>query len=153
MSKRKPHNMQVRLERSCRALLATNHAAIVSIDPSGLQVMINWKNCRRILVQKVADALCDIPHRWTIYVAGFCVANNGEQYIRSLEATPDGVHRAEKLNDVIEHFSNQVRDECNPNHRVAMGWIAIPGALSISEAQAAKVFEAVGVWRQQKVAA
>ncbi|WP_054064814.1 hypothetical protein [Pseudomonas asplenii] len=34
---------------------------------------------------------------------------------------------AEKLNDVIEHFYNQVKDECNPNHRVAMGWLAIPG--------------------------
>ncbi|MFK7699674.1 hypothetical protein [Pseudomonas caspiana] len=44
----------------------------MNIDPRGLQVMINWKNGKQILVRQVADALCDIPHRWTIYIAGIC---------------------------------------------------------------------------------
>ena len=41
MSKRKPHNLKARIDRSCRALLATNHVAVVNIDPSGHQGMIN----------------------------------------------------------------------------------------------------------------
>ncbi len=42
MSKRKPHNMRARLERTCKALVSANHAAVVNIDPSGQQVLINW---------------------------------------------------------------------------------------------------------------
>ena len=37
MSKRKPHNMRSRLERTSRALASANHAAVVNIDPSGQQ--------------------------------------------------------------------------------------------------------------------
>ena len=35
MSKRKTHNLQARIARSCRSLLASNHVAVVNIDPSG----------------------------------------------------------------------------------------------------------------------
>lgn len=42
MSKRKPHNMRARLERTCRALVPANHAAVVNIDPSGQQGLTNW---------------------------------------------------------------------------------------------------------------
>ncbi len=46
MSKRKPHNMRARLKRTCRALVSANHSAVVNIDPSGQQVLINWKNLK-----------------------------------------------------------------------------------------------------------
>ena len=41
MSKRQPHNLQARVARSCRSLVASNHVAVVNIDPSGSQGMIN----------------------------------------------------------------------------------------------------------------
>ncbi|MDD1002394.1 hypothetical protein [Pseudomonas sp. TNT2022 ID642] len=47
-SKRKLNNGFARAERSCRALLRTNHVAVVNIDPSGSQIMANWKSCRQI---------------------------------------------------------------------------------------------------------
>lgn len=55
--------------------------------------------------------------------------------------------------DVIEHFYKKVQDTCNPNHRAAMAWLAIPSIVSVDEAQAAAVFKAVGAWKQEKVAA
>lgn len=74
MSKRKPHNIRARMERSCRALLATNHVAVVNIDPSGRQGMVNWKNCKNIPPgQRIADAVCDIAYSWTIYLSAFCI--------------------------------------------------------------------------------
>lgn len=152
-AKRKPHNMRVRLERSCRALLSTNHAAVVNIDPSGLQVMINWKNGKQILVRQVADALCDIPHRWTIYIAGICQRQDGAQYIKTIDIRPDGVHLAESLTDVVEHFYNELKADCNPNHQVGMGWLAVPGIVEMTEAQVSAVFAVVGAWHQAKVAA
>jgi len=153
MKRRKANNCFARAERSCRALLNTNHVAVVNIDPSGLQVMVNWKNGKQIRVRQVADALCDIPHRWTIYIAGICQRQDGAQYIKSIDIRPDGVHLAESLTDVVEHFYNELKADCNPNHRIGMGWLALPGIVELTEAQVSAVFNSVGAWNQVKVAA
>ncbi|MFJ2982226.1 MULTISPECIES: hypothetical protein [unclassified Pseudomonas] len=152
MSKRKPHNMRARIERSCRALLATNHVAVVNIDPSGRQGLISWKSCKNICSRQVVDAVCDIPHRWTIYLSVMCQKPNGEQYCKSVEVAPQGNYLASHLTDVIESTYSDLRAQANKNHLVASGWIAIPADTTLDEAQAAKVFAAVGVWNQQKAA-
>jgi len=152
VSKRKPHNMRARLERTCRALVGANHAAVVNIDPSGQQVLVNWKNLKLIRVRQVVDAVCDIPHRWIIYLSVMCQKPNGEQYCKSVEVVPQGNYLASHLTDVIEAAYTDLCGEANPNHRVASGWIAIPADITLDEAQAAKVFAAVGAWKQQKAA-
>ena len=152
MSKRKPHNPRVRLERSCRALLNTNHVAVVNINPSGRQGLINWKNCKNITGRNVVDAVCDIPHRWIIYVSAMCQDHIGVQYIKSVEIAPQGTYLAEHLTDAIEATYASLLRECNPKHVVAFGWIAIPSDMSLAEDQAARVFDAVGAWNQQKAA-
>jgi hypothetical protein len=151
MSKRKPHNMRARLERTCRALVSANHAAVVNIDPSGQQVLINWKNLKQICVRQV-DAVCDIPHRWTIYLSVLCQTEFGERHHKSIEVAPQGNYRAEHLTDVIETTYMDLRAAANPNHLVAAGWIAIPTDTTLDEAEAAKIFAAVGAWNQQKAA-
>ena len=151
--KRKPHNLQARIARSCRSLLATNHVAVVNIDPSGRQGMVNWMNCKSIPPgQRIADAVCDIPHRWTIYLSVMCDAGAGGQYCKSVEIAPQGNYLAEHLTHVIENTYKGLIAECNPNHVVASGWIAIPADVSLTEEQAARVFNACGVWSQQKAA-
>lgn len=60
MSKRKPHNRHARIERSYRALLSSNHVAVVSMDPSGCQWMINWKSCKIIRSRGIVDAIFDV---------------------------------------------------------------------------------------------
>ncbi|UQB79155.1 hypothetical protein KI429_05690 [Pseudomonas shirazica] len=152
MSKRKPHNMRARLERTCRALVSANHAAVVNIDPSGQQVLINWKNLKQICVRQVVDAVCDIPHRWTIYLSVLCRTELGERYHKSIEVAPQGNYRAEHLTDVIEATYTDLRATANPNHLVAAGWIAIPTDTTLDEAEAAKIFAAVGAWNPQKAA-
>jgi len=52
---------------------------------------------------------------------------------------------------VIEHCYKELRDSANQSQVVASGWIAIPEAMSLDEAQAARIFEAVGAWQQVKV--
>ncbi|KPA95393.1 hypothetical protein [Pseudomonas asplenii] len=153
MSKRKPCNRRVQIERSMRALVNTNHAAVINIDPSGLQIMINWKNGKQILSIPVSDALCDIAHRWTIYIAGICIRQDGTEYIKSIDIKPDGVHMVERLSDVLEHFYKEVKADCNPIHLVGMGWLAVPGERTVTEAQLSSLLASVGAWRQVKVAA
>lgn len=127
--------------------------AVVNIDPSGRQGMVNWVNCKSIPPgQRIADAVCDIPHRWTIYLSVMCDAGAGGQYCKSVEIAPQGNYLAAHLTDVIEATYLDLKAECNPNHVVASGWIAIPADVSLTEEQAARVFNACGVWSQQKAA-
>ena len=153
MSKRKPNNMRRRLERSMRAILSSNHVAVVNLDPSQRQGMINWKNCKNIPPgQQIADAICDIAHHWTIYLGALCVDQFGKRYIKAVEIAPQGIYLVKDLADAIEHSYVGLRNDCNPNHLIGSGWIAVPSAVSLDEDQAARVFDAVGAWDQQKAA-
>lgn len=152
-SKRKPDNRFARAERSCRALLRTNHVAVVNIDPSGSQIMANWKSCRQIRSLAIASAMFDFSYRWTIYIAAMCRDERGAEYIKSVEISPDGIYKVERLTDAIEHYYLELRNSANPSHLVASGWIAIPDEISMDEAEAAKLFYAAGAWHQVKVAA
>ncbi len=150
MKKRKPNNMRARMERVSRAELKVNNVAVIHIDPSGRQGMINWKTCRSIPTgQRMAEAVCDIAHRWTIYASVQCRDQRGHRYTKSVEVAPQGNYLAAHLEDVIEDTYKTLVAESNPNHRVASGWIAIPAEVSLIEEQAARMFDAVGVWNQQ----
>lgn len=130
-------------------MLRTNHVAVVNIDPSGWQGMVNWKTVKRIPPGRaVADAICDIPHSWTIYLAALCIDQNGQRYMKSAEAAPAGIYLAEHLTDVIEACYLELNISCNPEHLVASGWIAIPTTVSLSEAKADQIFDLVGAWSQ-----
>lgn len=61
MSKRKAHNLQARIARSCRSLLASNHVAVVNIDPSGRQGMINYKSLKNIAPGRLARPCAVFP--------------------------------------------------------------------------------------------
>lgn len=149
MSKRKPNNSRARLARSLGAVLRTNHAAVINIEPHGKQYLINWKTCKPIKhSQKVADAVCDYAHRWTIYTAGLCEGQDGVRYIKAQEVAPQGVYLAEHLTDLIEDEHKALIATCNPMHLVASGWIAIPNDITLDEAQAAKLFDAAGAWSE-----
>lgn len=153
MSKiRKPNNCFARAERNCRALLSTNHVAVVNIDPSGLQIMTNWKSHRQIRSVAIANALFDFAYRWTIYISAMCRDERGAEYVKSVEISPAGVHKVERLADAIEHYYLDLRNSCNQRQLVASGWIAIPAEVSLDEAQAAKLFYAAGAWHQVKAA-
>ena len=151
MKKRKPHNLQARIARSCRSLLASNHVAVVNIDPSGRQGMINYKSLKNIPPGKIGQAFCLVPHRWTIYLSALCIDARGDRYSKSIEVAPNGVYLSDHLEDVIEHYYKELRESANQSQMVASGWIAIPEVLSLDEAHAARIFEAVGAWNQVKV--
>ncbi|UZS65609.1 hypothetical protein [Pseudomonas syringae] len=152
MKRRKPNNCFARAERSCRALLSTNHVAVVNIDPSGSQVMVNWKSHKHIRTLAIANALFDFSFRWTIYISTMCRDERGAEYVKSIEISPEGLHKVDRLADTIEHYYMELRGSCNHSHLVASGWIAIPAEVSLDEAQAAKLFYAAGAWHQVKAA-
>lgn len=150
--KRKANNMHARVERSCRALLRTNHVAVVNIDPSGRQVMVNWKNCKQIISHRIVNAIFDVAHIWTIYISVMCVDQRGGEYVKSVEIAPQGMYKVHQLTDAIEHHYLELRASCNKQHMVASGWIAIPNTVSLDEPQAAMIFTKAGAWKQVKAA-
>lgn len=153
MSSRKPHNMRVRLERASRASVRTNHAAVINIDPAGNQVLVNWKTGRQIRSRPMVDAVCDFAHPWCIYISALCIDDFDQRYIKSIEVAPQGVYLAAHLTDVIEAWYRDHLSGCNPKHMVSSAWIAIPNSVTLDEAQAARLFDAVGAWPTAAAAA
>ncbi|MCY1368045.1 hypothetical protein D9M69_550040 [compost metagenome] len=72
--------------------------------------------------------------------------------MKSVEVAPQGVYLAKDLEQVIETYSVELKDGCNPQHLQGMAWIAIPDTVSLEESQAARVFEAVGAWPAKEAA-
>lgn len=150
MSKRKQCNRRVQVDRALRSILRLESVAVVCIETTERQGLINWKNCKSIKPSPtIANAVCDIAHRWTILVGVMCEAPDGSQYLRSEEASVSGVYLAEHLSGVIAKVHDDFLATANPNHVVSSGWLAIPYDVELSEARAAKVFAAVGGWQKQ----
>lgn len=152
--RRKQNNPRARLEKFSRAVLGQFRVAVVNIDPVNYQGLIDWKTAKSIKPgRQVADAVCDIAHPWVIYIGAFCVDQNGQRYIKSVEIAPQGIYLSGHLDDTIEEHYRGLRDTCNPAHLIGSGWIAIPSGVSLDEEQAARIFEAAGAWRQGEIAA
>jgi hypothetical protein len=149
----KSHLPRARLEKVSRAILRQFRVSVVNIDPEGRQGLIDWKTCKNISPSpKIAEAVCDISHRWVIYIGAFCIDAQGQRYMKSTEIAPDGIYKSDHLADVLEHCYRDLLAGCNPNQLIGSGWIATPGGASLDEDQAFKVFEACGAWQMKQAA-
>lgn len=154
MSKRKANNPRARHERVCRILLRQSKIAVYNVDPAGRQGLCNWNTGLKYRPSNhVADALFDMSHQWVIYISAFCRDQLGRRYYRSVEIAPNGIYHTDALAGVLEEHYRALLDGCNPAHIVGSGWIANPCGESLSEEQAARIFEAVDAWPQQEHAA
>jgi len=73
-----------------------------------------------------------------------CDAGSCGQYCKSVKIAPPGSYLSEHLTASIEQTYKELIGECNPNHVVASGWIAIFTDAPFTEPQAARVFSSVG---------
>lgn len=150
----KSHLPRARLERVSRAILRQFRVSVVNIDPEGRQGLVDWKTCKNIAPSRqIADAVCDIAHRWVIYIGAFCIDDQGNRYMKSTEIAPDGIYKSDSLADVLEHCYRELIAGCNPRHLIGSGWIAVPGGKGLDEDQAYRVFDACGAWTAQQAAA
>lgn len=144
---------RARFERVSRAILRQFRVAVVNIDPEGRQGLVDWKTAKNIApTPKIATAVCDLAHRWVIYIGAFCVDDQGNRYMRSTEIAPEGIYRSDSLAEVLEHCYRELLSGCNPNHKIGSGWIAVPGGKGLDEDQAYRVFDACGAWRLNQAA-
>lgn len=140
---RKHAQYRARIERASRSVLATNKVCIVNLnEPYFFQTTFHHGNRKMIKAgARIAQALCDIPHRWTIYMAVFLDTGNGQKYTRAIEVETTGIYKAEHLTDVIrEHHTDLVAKQ-NPNHVKSSGWIAFPYPIQFHEEDADALFE------------
>lgn len=149
---RKPCNRRAQIDRSRRALVRTNHAAVANVEPGDVQIMVNWKTCKQICSRPVADALCEIAHRWTVYIAVFCQEPSGAQYSKATEFTTSGMHLVANLEPLMVEKHAEVCASANQKHVIGSGWVAVPDDISLTEAQANAIFSAMGVWQRASAA-
>jgi hypothetical protein len=92
--------------------------------------MVNWKSCRQIRSLTIANVIFDFSYRWATYIAAMCRDECSAEYIKSVEISPAGIYKVERLTDAIEHYYLELRNSAKPNHLVASGWIVIPDEIS-----------------------
>jgi hypothetical protein len=93
MSKRKRYNHKARMASYYRAMLRSNHVAVLDAEAPELQTLINWKRAAAITSNSrraVVDAVTEIPHHWSIYLAAICRDQRGDAYMKSVEVAPQG---------------------------------------------------------------
>lgn len=150
---RKKNNARKRLMASTDALLHQGHIVIVDIMPMEKHGLLNWKKCQPVRgTVQLVNGVCDLPHQWTIYLAVFCLSQTGERYIKGEEIEPQGRYKSEHINDAITQCHDALIATCNPGHVIGYGWIASPTGESLTEEQAARVFDCVGCWEQTAAA-
>lgn len=150
--KRKSHSMQKRMTAASASLLRQNGVCVVNIDPAARQGLMSWRSLKNVRhSQAMANAVCDYAHSWVIYIGAFCVDQNGDRYLKSVEVAPVARYKSSSLDEVIEHHYRELVSECNPMHVHGSGWIALPYAIELTEAQAYAVFDAAGGWSTDTV--
>lgn len=134
---------RARLERAARSVLKVNKVCIVNLnEPYHMQTTMHYGGKLIHATPLIAAALCDVPHRWTLYLAVFCRRQDGEEYTKAIELVTNGIYRAEHLTDVIrDHHAPLVKAQ-NPGHVVSSGWIAFPYPIEFEEKQADRLFDA-----------
>lgn len=135
---------RARLANAARSVLRLHKVCIVNLnEPYHLQTTFHHGNCKLIMASpRIAKALCDVPHRWTLYLAVFCQRQDGEQYTKAVELETGGIYRAAQLTDVIQEHHVQLVNAQNPGHVVSSGWIAFPYPIEFGEDQADAMFSA-----------
>lgn len=154
MSTRKKHNMAKRMQVATSALLRQHGVCVVNIDPIHRQGLMSWKTLKNVRhIRQMANAICDYAHEWVIYIGAMCRDQLGQEYIKQVEIAPIGRYKSDDLADVIESQYKALLETCNRLHVVGSGWIANPCGVSLTEDQAAKIFEAAGAWSPENIAA
>lgn len=148
------HNIpRARLERFSRAILRQHRISVVNVESADRQYLVDWRSARTVAASpQIMSALCDISHRWVIYIGAFCIDASGQRYMKSTEIAPDGIYRSDSLAEVLEHCYRELLAGCNPNQLIGSGWIATPGGASLDEEQAFRIFEACGAWPVKQAA-
>lgn len=145
---------RARLERFSRAILRQFRLSVVNVESANRQYLVDWRTTRSVKASpQIMSALCDISHRWVIYIGAFCIDDQGSRYMKSTEIAPDGIYRSESLAEVLEHCYRELIAGCNPRHLIGSGWIATPGGGSMDEDQAYRIFDACEGWGFRQTAA
>lgn len=131
-----------RIDRVSRSILRVNKVCIVNLnEPYHMQTTMHYSGKLIHSTPPIVSALCDVAHRWTLYLAVFCDSGR-ERYTKAVELEPQGIYRSDRLTDVIREHHTALVEAQNPNHVVSSGWIAFPYQIEFSEEQADRLFDA-----------
>jgi len=139
---------------AARAALRRGHAVVATVtDMPGVRVMSARSLAPIRSTPAVSGFLANVKHRWVIQYAACCVDGSGQRYIKAEELVCHNPLLMRGIDDSGDDLPNLLADlveeiceSANPNHLVGAGWMASPVGVSYSEAEAFRVFDALGVW-------
>lgn len=141
MKIRKKNNNMARIAKLSRALLRLETIGVISLH-TGHQLICDIKH--GCLVQPsphVANALLDLPHKWTIYIAVFMRLESGKITYKPVELYIDNQYKFNDLEEVIRSEYSKLINSCNSLRIIGSGFIANPNQISLEDKAASTLFE------------
>lgn len=146
--KRKAYNPMKQLTRVADHL--TRGVLIGYTTGLGGCIMINIKGCRIIPPEsregRQVVAALGRPHTWSCTIGVFGRTQLGEQYMKSEVITTSSRYYQADLAPTFEEYHAKLIPSIPEHHRVAVGWLASPSGVELSEKQASEIFESMGAW-------
>ena len=86
------------------------------------------------------------PHTWSCTIAVFGRTALGEEYMKSEAVVTDTRYFQSDLAPTFEEYHSKLIPKIPEHQRVAVGWIASPAGIELSEKEAGDIFVALQAW-------
>lgn len=98
----------------------------------------------------MARAIDEVPYLWSVYIAAFCIGQDGKEYMKSEIVQTTSRYYQKDLCEFLNGQHQTLIANCNENHTVSVGWLASPHGVDFTEEQASELFTVLGAWECDK---
>ena len=136
-----PHRTAIHFAKSY-----TKNFAMVWAGTLDAKIYNIKNNSKAILTQAKMDALTKVAHKWQVHVTVLLRDNNGRDYIQTQELRFTQEYYSEFIGDVINDTMIDLRNSCNQQHIVNVGWVATTSDKDISDKAISEMMTDAGAW-------
>ena len=149
--KRKPYNKMKQLVRVADHL--TKDVLVGYTTSLAGCVMIHRKQLRLIPPEsregKQVVAALGRPHQWSCTIAVFGRTALGEEYMKSEAVVTKSRYYQSDLAPTFEEYHAKLIPKIPEHQRVAVGWLASPAGVELTEKEAGDIFVALQAWNNE----
>ena len=151
MRKRKPNNMAKRINALSSALIKPMAITWVSNDKNKDDIALAeaWHVSLQKRVKVTEDlykAFVSTKTYWKVYIAVFCRDQLNQEYVQGRWIETNEPYKQIDLADFLNDQHLALWKECNPMHKMNLGWVAFVGNKKRTDEEAIKLMEMRNCW-------
>ncbi len=136
-----PHRTAIHFAKSY-----TKNFAMVWAGTLDAKIYNIKNNSKAILTQAKLDAMTKVAHKWQVHVAALLRDHEGDDYIQTKRLIFKQDYYSEFIGDFINDTMIDLRNSCNQQHIVNVGWVATTSDKDISDEAISEMMTDAGAW-------